>query len=115
MIMVKILAGIALGHIQARKHSRKRSNVFGNARFWFLPKPNQILPKFYSIYLNLPKYYPNLPKNLLRDVAASPALTSLLEVMADRVVWKFKLKLQMSIFIFSHAIHGGIMEAFAMS
>jgi len=34
-------------------HSRGRSNVFGDARFWFLPKPNQIL-QFTQI---LPKYF----------------------------------------------------------
>jgi len=33
-------------------HSHRRSNVFGDARFWFLPKPNQILPEFYPIYRN---------------------------------------------------------------
>jgi len=56
-------------------HSRRRSNVFWDARFSFLPKPNQILPKFYPIYPNftqftqiLPNYpdfiqiLPNLPK-----------------------------------------------------
>jgi len=40
-------------------HSLRRSNVFRDAKFWFLPKPTQILP-------NLPKFYPNL----LGDAAA---------------------------------------------
>jgi len=53
-------------------HTRRRSNVFGDARFWFLPKPNQILPnliKFYpnftksnQILPNLIKFYPNFTK-----------------------------------------------------
>jgi len=34
-------------------HSSKRSNVFGDARFWL----NRI--KFYPIYPNLPKFFPN--------------------------------------------------------
>jgi len=60
-------------------HSRKRSNVFGDAskvsdaRFRFLPKPNQIYPILPKFYLNLSKVYPNL----LRDAAASPAPTPL--------------------------------------
>jgi len=33
-------------------YNRRRSNGFEDARFWFMPKPNQILP-------NLPKFYIN--------------------------------------------------------
>jgi len=59
-------------------HSRRRSNVFGDAEFWFLPKLYQILlkfaqilPKFGQIGLN---YFAQIClKNLLVDAAASPA------------------------------------------
>jgi len=60
LITVKLLIKVFELHLKV--HRRRRSSVFGNARFWFLPKPNQILPKFCTIYSNLLKFYPNLPK-----------------------------------------------------
>jgi len=38
------------------KHNRKKSNVFEDAKFWFLPKPNQILPNFTPFIQVLPKF-----------------------------------------------------------
>jgi len=43
-------------------HSRRRSNVFEDASFWFLPTSNQILPNFTQFN----QICPNLPKKFAR-------------------------------------------------
>jgi len=62
------------------RHNCRRSNIFADARFWFLPKPSQILPKFSQIlrkfpqiYPKLSKFCPNLPKKFLGYATAFPA------------------------------------------
>jgi len=76
------------------KHSHRRSNVFGDAKFRFLPKPNQILPNLSKFYLSkfiqpyITQICPNFAqiylKNLLTD-AHYPAPTLL---MKSNILWK---------------------------
>jgi len=53
-------------------HIRRRSNVFGDARFWFLSKPNQILPnlpRFVQISLKFAQIGLNFVQICLKKVA----------------------------------------------
>jgi len=56
-------------------HNRRRSNVFGNARFLILPNFSKFCPNFAQIWQILPQ------ENFLRDVAASPASTALILIL----------------------------------
>jgi len=47
-------------------HSHRRLNIFGDARFWFCPKPNHFCPNFAQIEPNLPKSNQFSPKKLAR-------------------------------------------------